>query len=218
MQPSIQGPRPWAYLSWPNRISLMRLIMVAPFFMLMQHHQARPLYRYLALGIFAFMAVSDLLDGFLARRLNRKTRLGTMLDPLADKTLIICAAVLLSLPHSCVPESRLPDMVVVMIVGKDLWIIVGTLVVFLVIGRVRVAPSLPGKLCTFTQILMVGFTLLSPEINLLGWRVGTHIAQALWWAVAALSGLAVVSYTRIGISFVAEADQNNSADHADKAA
>jgi len=212
VEPIPEKPRTWAYLSWPNRISLMRLMMVAPFVVLLMHHQAQPVYRYLALGIFIVMGFSDILDGYLARRLDCKTRLGAILDPMADKVLIVCAAVLLSLPHSAVKGAMLPDWVVVMIVGKDLWVVAGCLVVFLVSDKVRVTPSLPGKMCTFAQLLLVGFVLLSPEINLIGWQVGSYIVRGLCWVVAVLAGLSVISYTRIGIATVAEADQDNVTD------
>lgn len=199
--------RPWAALSWPNRITLMRLLLVAPFVVLMQQHHARPVFRHLAMGIFLVMAVSDVLDGYLARRAGHTSRLGAILDPLADKTLIICAVVLLSLPHSAVRGTRLPHWVVVLIVGKDLWVIVGFVVVFLLTGRVRVMPTWPGKLCTAGQLVMVAAILVSPDINHLATAAGTALAKALWWATAALSVVAVVSYTRLGLLFVAEADR-----------
>ncbi len=209
MESKGEKTRTWAYLSWPNRISFLRLALVVPFFILIQQHHSYEPYRFIALGIFILMGLSDLLDGYLARRLDCKTRLGAILDPLADKTLIICAVVLLSLPHSAVKGTQLPDWVVVMIVGKDLWVVAGYIVVFLLTGKDRATPSLPGKLCTVAQLLMVGFVLLSPEINLIGWRLGTRIAMAFWWAAAVLAGLSVISYTRIGIAVVAEADKES---------
>ncbi len=218
MTASTDTSRPWAYLSWPNRISLLRLIMVAPFILLLRQQQSVPVCRYLALGTFVLLALSDGLDGYLARRLNRKTRLGSILDPLADKVLIICAAVLLALPRSAVVGTKLPDWVVVMIVGKDLWVIIGFLLVFLLTGRVHVVPSLPGKLCTFAQLLMVGLVLLSPDLNRLGWQIGSWLAWGAWWATGVLCGLSVVSYSRIGIAIVAEADAKNAAGGPDQAA
>jgi cardiolipin synthase len=215
--------RPWAYLNWPNRITLLRLLLVAPFVILLQHQQQRPVYRYLALGVFAAMALSDAADGFLARRLNCKSRLGMILDPLADKTLIVCAAVLLSLPHSCVRDGysliKLPDWVVVLIIGKDLWVVVGFVVLFLLTGRIRVVPSKAGKACTVGQLAMVSALLLSPDLNRLGPGVGTHLARALWWIAALLSVAAAVGYTRMGLSFLAEAEPaDSSSKKADKAA
>jgi len=158
--------QPWAYLTWPNRITLGRLLLIAPFVVLMKHQQGQPVYRYLAVGIFVIMAFSDALDGYLANRLNRKTRLGAILDPLADKLLITCAAVLLCLPNSAVEGARLPDWGVVMVIGKDIWVVVGFLVLFLVTGKVRVVPSRTGKLSTAGQLILVGIILISPEETL----------------------------------------------------
>ncbi len=214
--PQFKSARPWAYLGWPNRLSLLRLLLVAPFVVLLQNHQDQPIYRYLALGLFAFMAASDVVDGFLARRLNCKSRLGAILDPLADKTLIVCAVVLLSMPGSAVKDATLPGWVVVMIVGKDLWVIAGFLIIFLLTGSVHVLPSWPGKICTVGQVAMVTAVLISPELNLLGLSVGTHLARVLWYAVAGFCALSVVSYTRIGLTFVAEADSNRHNDNADR--
>ncbi|HUU22308.1 MAG TPA: CDP-alcohol phosphatidyltransferase family protein [Phycisphaerae bacterium] len=195
--------KPWGSLSWPNRISMLRLLLVAPFVVLLMNQQRWAYARYAAVGIFVMTAVSDLIDGALARKLNAVTRLGAILDPLADKVLIVCSAVLLSLPGSWVPDAPLPGWVVVMIVGKDLWVIIGFLVVYLVTDRVRVHPTSAGKICTFGQVWLVGLTLIAPELNLLGMRIGTRIALVTGWIVAALCVLAVISYTRLGLHFVA---------------
>ncbi len=215
MQPEDIIHRPWATLSWPNRITLVRVALIAPFVVLMQYQQEEPLYRYLALVIFTVMGLSDALDGYLARRLNMKSRLGAIMDPLADKTLIICAAVLLSLPESCVVNAQLPKWVVVFIVGKDIWIVLGFIVVFLLTGKLRILPTLAGKVCTAVQLLMVVCTLISPELNRLTplVRAGYQLTQAMWWAVGTLCVLAVISYTRLGIAFTTEIEKSNHGDH-----
>ncbi len=213
-----EASRPWAYLTWPNRLTLLRLLLVAPFVVLMQHQQSRSMYRFLALGIFLFMAFSDLADGFLARKFRCASRLGAILDPLADKALIVCAAVLLSLNYSHVRGARLGDWVVVMIVGKDLWVVVGFIVVFLLTGKVRVSPTLAGKACTCGQLVMVTAFLISPELNGLTGSLGTRLAAGLSWAVAGLCVASVVSYTRLGLSIVAVADQDGPGDQASRAA
>ena len=202
---------PWAYLSWPNRITLVRLLLVGPFVVLMQRQQEHSACRHVALVIFAVMALSDVADGCLARRLNRKSRLGAILDPIADKTLITCAAVLLALPHSSVLGAKLPHWVVVIIVGKELWVVVGFLVLFLLTGKVRVVPILAGKLCTASQLVMVSAVLISPDLNRLGHGIGLHLAQVLWWVVAAMGLWAVVGYTRLGLAFLAEEEPGDSA-------
>jgi cardiolipin synthase len=144
----------------------------------------------------------------LARRLGQTTRLGAILDPIADKALIICAVVLLSLPESAVPGAAIGNWVVVAVVGKDLWVIGGFVVIYLVTDRFRVAPTPWGKASTCGQLVMVVLVLASPDLNaVLPGQAGSHAAMAAQWVVAALSVAAVVSYTRLGLSFVAQHDK-----------
>ena len=197
--------KPWAVLSWPNRISMMRLLLVAPFVILVMNQQEwGEIARYGALAIFVVMAISDAVDGLLARRLNQTTRLGAILDPLADKVLIICSVVPLSLEATSVPGAQINNWIVVAIVGKDLWVIIGFIVLYLVTDRFMVRPNRIGKLATFGQLIMVGLVLVAPDLNRLGGRVGSHLAQVAGWAVVAISVAAVVSYTRFGLRAVGE--------------
>ncbi|MFA6134201.1 MAG: CDP-alcohol phosphatidyltransferase family protein [Phycisphaerae bacterium] len=192
----------WHGINWPNRISLMRLLMVPPFVVLLMKQQQWGPARYMAMAIFFIMAVSDFLDGILARRLNVRTRLGAILDPLADKVLIICSAVLLSLPGSSPPGAQLSDWIVVAIVGKDLWVIIGFLVIYLVTDRFLVRPSVAGKACTVAQLVMVLLVLLAPDLNALRAGLGSQVADWMSWIVAGMCALAVLSYTRMGLVFV----------------
>lgn len=192
----------WSSLNWPNRISLMRLLMVAPFVVLIKNHQQWPAARHAALAIFAVMAISDMLDGVLARRMEARTRLGAILDPLADKVLVICAVVLLSLPDSIIRAAPVPDWVVVFVVGKDLWVIIGFIVIYLVTDRFRVQPTLAGKTCTLAQAAMISLVLLAPDINAIAEGVGTTLARGGFYVVVALCLTAGVSYTRMGLGFV----------------
>lgn len=196
--------KPWGSLNWPNRISILRLLAVCPFIVMLLNQDKWPWARYASLAVFVIVAVSDIIDGMLARRLNAKTRLGAILDPLADKALIICSAVLLSLPSSAVPGAKLPNWVVVAIVGKDMWVIIGFMVVYLVTDRFRIVPTWSGKICTTGQLVMVGFVLITPDINRLHDGLGRQVATALSFAVAVLCALAVISYTRLGLRFVAQ--------------
>jgi len=195
----------WRALNWPNRISLLRVLGVAPFMLLLLNQRAWPAGRQVAMGIFVAMSLSDAADGYLARRRGQATQLGAFLDPLADKLLITCAALLLASSWACVPGARLPNWVVVAVVGKDLWVVTGFLVVFLVTGQVRIQPVRVGKLCTAVQLAMVAGVLASPEINALGHQAGTKLATGLGWAVLVLCVLSVAAYTRLGVAFLAEA-------------
>jgi len=200
-----EDAKPWASLSWPNRITLFRLLLIAPFIVLiLNQREWGDSARYGALAVFVIMAVSDFLDGMLARRLNRKTRFGAILDPLADKALIISAVVLLSLPDSAVPAAPISNWIVVVIVGKDLWVIVGFIVIYLVTDRFRIHPTRAGKAATLGQLIMVLSVLIAPELNRIVGGLGSMLARLLGWLVTVVSVLAAVSYTRLGLSFVAE--------------
>lgn len=196
--------KPWGSLSWPNRISILRLVLVFPFLVLLINQNDWSFARHTALGIFIVMAVSDLLDGMLARRLNQRTRLGAILDPLADKALIIFSVLLLSLDQAAVPGARISNWVVVAIVGKDIWVIAGFIVIYLVTDRFRIEPTLVGKVSTFGQLVMVGLVLVAPDVNAAIAGFGTRLAQISSWMVAGLSAAAAINYTRLGLRFVAE--------------
>ena len=199
--------KPWASLNWPNRISIIRLLLVGPFAVMLLQQRHWPGARYFALAILLVMAVSDFLDGMLARRLNAQTRLGAILDPLADKVLIICASILLALDASAVDGTLLPSWVVVAIVGKDLWVIMGFVVVYLVTDRFRIRPCLAGKVSTACQLGMVVLFLVAPDLNRFGGRVGTIAAMASAWIVTAVCILSIVSYTKMGLGFVVGQDK-----------
>jgi cardiolipin synthase len=196
--------KPWGSLNWPNRISLLRLLLVAPFIMLVLNQGTWFHARHFALLIFVVLGLSDLLDGVLARRMGQRTRLGAILDPLADKALIICSVVLLSLPGSAADGLRISNWVVVVIVGKDLWVILGFIVIYLVTDRFRVHPTGPGKAAAFAQLVMVGLFLIGPDLNALHPELGTRLARGGSWIVAVLSLIAGIGYTRLGLSFLVE--------------
>ena len=189
-------------LNWPNRISLARLLGVGPFVILLINQDPWRWARRAALGIFVVMAISDFVDGLLARRTGAITRLGAILDPLADKTLVISAVVLLSIPTVGAGGFHLPSWVASAVVAKDLWVVAGTIVVYLVTDRLRIRPTLAGKLSTVGQLLLVSFTLAASDIETFSPGVATWGVLIGSWAVVALSAFAIISYTRLGLSFV----------------
>jgi len=203
-------PKVWKLLNWPNRISILRLMLVPPFVMLLLnlHDPACEAWaRYAALGIFMVMAASDFLDGMLARRFNLRTRLGAILDPLADKILIVCSVLLLSIPAYAPQEFHIPKLVVVAVVSKDLWVVIGALVVYLVGGRLRIRPTLAGKLSTAIQLATIICILIVPDLEHLRPGLGISAAWGLVIATFAVSVLAIFSYTRLGLSFIVKTDQ-----------
>lgn len=205
---SEQRIKVWRMLNWPNRISLLRLLLIAPFLIvLLSHDELGDWSRYWALAIFTVMAISDFVDGQLARRLNLRTRLGAVLDPLADKALIICSVVLLSIDSMAVPGFAIPSWVVVAVVGKDVWVLLGFVVVYLVTDRFRVQPTWAGKAATFAQLVMVITVLLGPDIEAIRPGLGQQVVFVLFLLVTTVSILAVISYTRLGLGFVLQGQQ-----------
>lgn len=107
-----------------------------------------------ALWLFAIAGLSDAVDGYVARQFNQQTRVGAVLDPLADKLLIVATALALAW------LGLLPSWLAAIMVGRDLIILAGALTYHFLIGPYDMAPSLPGKVCTFSQVVLVVGVLL----------------------------------------------------------
>jgi cardiolipin synthase len=202
-------------LSWANRITILRILLVVPFvsFMLKINdpeisEHLRHLIRYFAVVIFMTMAISDGLDGFLARRNGQITRLGSFLDPTADKLLMTCACLLLSSHRAGVDGFLLPSTVVVLIIGKDMLLLIGFVIVYLITGKVRIVPVFVGKAATVLQLSMVAGILIAPEVStfISGW---IWFLRFLWWSAAATAVLAMLIYIRNGSRYVEEFEQAN---------
>ena len=154
------------------------------------------------------MAISDAIDGFFARRKKQVTKLGTFLDPMADKLLITSACLLLASQHSHVEGFLLPSTVVVLIIGKDLLLSLGFLIVYFITSRFYIAPALIGKTATALQLSMVTGILIAPEISSFapGW---IWFLRLLWWSAAVTAILTTLVYIRNGIRYIEQHEQNN---------
>ena len=195
-------------LSLATRITLLRILLIVPFIccLLKTNSQdlalsTRVLLRHLALGIFVVMAVSDALDGYMARRLKDITQLGTFLDPVADKLLMTSACLLLTSQRAHVPGYLIPPTVVVLIIGKDLLLSIGFGILYVLTSDAVVRPNFFGKASTMLQLLMVGAVLLGPEASDLLPRWG-QFARVLWWSAATSAVLAALVYIRDGSRYI----------------
>lgn len=196
-------------LTWANRMTILRILLIGPFVIGMlkinspELDQAvRNLIRYASFSIFLVMAVSDGLDGYLARTKKQITKLGIFLDPVADKLLITSACLLLSSQRGKVAEEfLLPATVVVLIIGKDLLLVLGFIIVYFLTSQLLVAPVLIGKIANTLQLVMVGAILLAPEISgaIPGW---IWFLRTLWWSAAAAAILATLIYIRNGSRYI----------------
>jgi phosphatidylglycerophosphate synthase len=163
--------------------------------------------RYVALLIFLMMAISDGVDGYLARKRNQITKLGAFLDPIADKALMICACLLLASQRGHVDGFLLPPTVVVLIIGKDLFLLIGFVIVYLVTSQIHIVPVFIGKLATTLQLSMVAGILIGPEASsvLPGW---IWLLRTLWWSAAGTAVLATLIYIRDGSRYIEQHEQN----------
>jgi len=119
----------------------------------------------LALLIFLISGLSDLFDGFIARRFQQKTRLGALLDPMADKLLLSTSFLLLTLPGNL--AVAIPLWLAVMVFSRDIFIVVGAVAVALTTGFTKFDPTIYGKGSTFIQIVCVLTVLVA---NYLRWN------------------------------------------------
>ena len=130
-----------------------------------------------ALWVFLIAGVSDALDGFIARVFHQRTRFGAILDPIADKLLIVATVLALAWIE------LLPFWLSAIIIARDLVIVAGALSYRLLIGPFEMAPSLPGKICTFSQIALLLMVLLdiADYLDFSAWL------QPAYWTVALVS-------------------------------
>ncbi len=202
-------------LSWANRITIIRILLIVPFVSCMLKindaelsELMRNVMRYISIFIFLAMTASDVLDGFLARRNKQTTKLGSFLDPLADKMLMTCACLLLASKRAGIEGFPLPTTVVVLIIGKDLFLLIGFVIVYFITFQVRIIPGFIGRIATILQSSMVTAILLAPEISTFvpGW---IWFLRALWWSAAGTAILATLIYIRTGSRYIEQYEQNN---------
>lgn len=175
----------------PNAITVARLLAVPPLMWLLVHE------RYPAAWWLALVAgVSDALDGLLAKRFGWFTRLGGLLDPIADKLLLAAGFVGLWL------GGHVPGWLMWLVVARDAVIVAGAIAWHLTIGPVSAAPTRLSKLNTLVQIGLVLWLLASlafPQVPRTGQWLGIWLVAVLTAAsgvhyVARWSGLARVAH------------------------
>src|SRR5258705_709729 len=144
----------------PNILTILRMALVPVFVSLLFYG------RFLtALAVFIIAGITDGLDGLLARRFNQKSQLGTILDPIADKLLLVTAYIVLSLPQiSPNPIPRhfpVPFWVTAAVISRDVFIVIGAAAINMVTGFQKFRPSLLGKINTTVQIISLALILIA---------------------------------------------------------
>ena len=164
----------------PNAITIARLLLVLPIAFFVVEGQFL-----VALVLFALCGLSDGLDGFIARRYDWVTTFGRLIDPLADKLLMIVTTLTLGL------LDYFPVMLTVLIISKDLAVLGGVFAYTTLAGFPKIAPTFLGKATTASQILL----LLSVLVNLsFDGMVGDAFFLVWFWVVAIMTACDGMSY------------------------
>lgn len=168
-------------MNLPNLISLGRVILVPVIFWLVLTHETQ-----LAFYLFVVAGISDGVDGYLAKRYGWTTELGAYLDPLADKLLIVSIFVALGV------KSALPSWLVIAVVSRDILIVAGVVLAWVLDRPLRIKPAMVSKANTVSQILLAA-TVLADD----GFGLGLEQTRiTLVWITGALTLISLATYLR----------------------
>lgn len=151
-----------------NKITITRILLI-PVFVLMaiyygqsvQHGHPKDWQRFVAIFVFLIASASDGLDGYIARHYNQRSQLGVILDPIADKGLLLAGIITLTFSNW---HYEFPLWFPVLVITRDVVIVSGSLMLHLVVGKVDIKPSWIGKTATVLQMAAISLVLL--QINL----------------------------------------------------
>ena len=156
-----------------NKITVVRILMIPVFVTLaiyygesIQEGNPQDWMRFMAIAVFLLAALSDGLDGYVARRYNQRSSLGVILDPIADKGLLLSGIITLSIsnwsqvdPH----YGKFPAWFPVLVITRDAVILIGSAVLHVLNGTVRVRPSWTGKVATVLQMAAIAWVMLQMQ-------------------------------------------------------
>jgi len=170
----------------PNILTVFRMVLIPVFVSLLFYQRFA-----LALAVFVLAGLTDGLDGLLARRFNQKSQLGTILDPIADKLMLVTAFIVLSMrsvfPQPLPSHLPVPFWVTVAVISRDVFILVGAAAINIVTGFRGFRPSWLGKVNTTVQIVSIGIIMLAASLPYgTGYYLPTLYAAV--FAFAVLSG------------------------------
>ena len=179
-------------MSIPNLITIGRVIMIPIIFWLLVSGQTRG-----AFFLFVLAGITDAVDGWLAKRWDMKTELGAYLDPMADKLLIVSIYVALGV------AAQLPSWLVIAVVSRDILIVLGVLLAWIIGQPVAIQPHAVSKANTASQLLLAALVLADEGFNLdldgLRW--------ALIWITAVLTASSLAVYVKAWVGHIAGGDR-----------
>jgi len=167
----------------PNILTLTRILLL-PFFAAALIYEQ---YQY-ALLIFIAASITDLLDGFIARVKQQITYFGTILDPVADKFFLLTSFIMMS------KTGLIPMWLTIIVISRDLIVITGCFIIYLVNHNLDIEPSIIGKTASAGQFLLIGLILLSVNFN-----INMTFLNFLFVVVAVLTAMSGMQYIYRGL-------------------
>ena len=168
-----------------NWLTVLRILLIPVFVALLVYRKPGA-----ALVVFALAALTDLLDGYVARRRGSQSRLGAFLDPTADKLLLTASFATLTYLRV------LPAWITIVVISRDVILVVGALLIHMVGGRIHPRPTWAGKLATFFQILSVLTGLLAHYFKL------PLAPKPIWWLAAVFTMISGLQYVVHGMRYL----------------
>jgi CDP-diacylglycerol--glycerol-3-phosphate 3-phosphatidyltransferase len=194
-----------------NKITITRILLI-PVFVTMAIYYGRSVQRgspvewerWAAIAIFVVAAASDGLDGYIARHFNQRSRLGVVLDPIADKGLLLTGIITLSVSNWAY---EFPVWFAVLVVARDAVIVTGTLTLHFLNGNVQVRPSWMGKTATALQMVAIAVYMLQynpfqRELTFGRWNLDVAFLDIPVWLAGIFTLLSGVGYIAQGIAQV----------------
>ena len=191
-----------------NKITIARIIMIPLFVMMavyygksVQHGHPRDWERFLTIFIFLVASASDGIDGYVARHYNQRSRLGVILDPIADKGLLLTAIITLSFTNW---TYEFPVWFPVLVITRDIVIVSGAAILHYMIGNVVVKPSWTGKTATALQMTAIACILLQLHLfefsaRILGFDVQIDFLDIPIWLAGFFTLISGIGYVMGGI-------------------
>ncbi len=147
----------------PNMLTIFRMVLIPVFVTLVFYQRFL-----LALAAFVVAGITDGLDGLLARRFDQRSQLGTVLDPIADKLMLVTAFVVLSMrsvfPQPLPSHLPIPFWVTIAVISRDVFIVVGAAAINIMTGFRGFRPSWLGKLNTTVQIIAIAIIMFAASV------------------------------------------------------
>jgi len=176
-----------------TRITILRILGVPVFVLLLIYYKINianesvaDYYRLGALAVFILIAVTDALDGYIARKRNEITRLGTILDPIADKSLMLASLIVLTRPSMPELDPQFPVWFTLIVISRDSILILGSFLVNFIHSHVEIKPRILGKASTALMMFAIVMVLTQCPQNIVN---GVLIATGICVLISGLQYL-----------------------------